>query len=77
MELSVLCHLSDRDVVRYNEIRRIVKGLTSFILTKCLRELQEDSLIRPIQYVKVPPRMEDALPDNGKLFFPLLKSLYL
>lgn len=77
MELSVLWHLSDRDVVRYNEIRRIVKGLTSFILTKCLRELEEDSLIRRIQYEKVPPRMEDSLTDNGKLFLPSLKSLYM
>ena len=75
-KLPILWHLCDRKVVRYNELRRSVRGVTNFMLTKCLRELEEDGLINRIQYDEVPPKVEYSLTERGSRLLPSLKALF-
>jgi DNA-binding HxlR family transcriptional regulator len=45
------------------------------MLTKQLRELEEDGVIRRTVYPEVPPRVEYAITEFGKTLIPILEAL--
>jgi len=75
-KLPILWHLADRETVRYNELKRSVRGVTNMMLTKCLRELEDYGLVHRRQYNEVPPRVEYSLSERGKKLLPALEALY-
>ena len=75
-KLPILWHLADEESVRYNELKRSVRGVTNMMLTKCLRELEEYGLVVRRQYNEVPPRVEYSLTERGKKLLPALAELY-
>ena len=75
-KLPILWHLADQDAVRYNELKRSVRGVTNMMLTKCLRELEDYVLVMRRQYNEVPPRVEYSLTERGKTLLPALAELY-
>lgn len=75
-KLPILWHLADKKTVRYNELKRSVKGITNMMLTKCLRELEENGLVNRIQFHEVPPHVEYSLTDRANHLLPALKKLY-
>ena len=75
-KLPILWHLADQESVRYNELKRSVRGVTNMMLTKCLRELEEYGLVIRRQYNEVPPRVEYSLTERGKKLLPALAELY-
>ena len=75
-KLPILWHLADQDAVRYNELKRSVRGVTNMMLTKCLRELEDFGLVIRQQYNEVPPRVEYSLTNRGKTLLPALEQLY-
>lgn len=75
-KLPVLWYLADKKVVRYNDLKRSVKGVTNMMLTKCLRELEEHNLVHRTDYREIPPRVEYSLTEYGNELIPALKNLY-
>jgi len=75
-KLPILWHLADKETVRYNELKRSVRGVTNMMLTKCLRELEDYGLVIRRQYNEVPPRVEYSLTERGKTLLPALEELY-
>ena len=75
-KLPILWHLADQETVRYNELKRSVRGVTNMMLTKCLRELEDYGLVLRRQYNEVPPRVEYSLSERGKKLLPALEELY-
>ena len=75
-KLPILWHLADRETVRYNELKRSVRGVTNMMLTKCLRELEDYGLVLRRQYNEVPPRVEYSLSERGNKLLPALEALY-
>ena len=75
-KLPVLWHLAEKDTMRYNELKRSVRGVTNMMLTKCLRELEDFGLVIRRQYNEVPPRVEYSLTERGKKLLPALEELY-
>ena len=51
-------------------------GITPTMLTKCLRELEADSLVRRTQYHTIPPTVEYTLADRGRKLIPALEEVY-
>ncbi|WP_167475803.1 winged helix-turn-helix transcriptional regulator [Nocardia arthritidis] len=51
--------------IRFNELRRRLDGITQKMLTRTLRNLERDGLIRRTVYPTVPPRVEYALTELG------------
>ena len=51
-------------------------GITPTMLTKSLRELETDGLVRRKQYDTIPPTVEYSLTERGKSLIPALESLY-
>jgi len=75
-KLPILWYLMDHDGIHYNELRRKVIGITNTMLTRCLRELEEDGLILRCDFKTIPPSVEYKLTQNGKELLPTLTELY-
>ena len=50
--------------------------VTATMLTKDLRELENDGLISRKQYSTIPPTVEYSLTEKGKTLIPALDTLY-
>ena len=60
---------------RYNEIQKAVPQATPRMLSKQLKELEEDGVIHRVLYPVVPPRTEYSLTDVGLTLVPIVESL--
>ncbi len=56
--LIILQILIFRGMKRFNEIRRLIPGITQTMLTNQLRALERDGLVTRKIYPEVPPRVE-------------------
>jgi len=70
----ILFHLL-RGTARFNELRRLVPGVTQRMLTNQLRELEADGLITRTVYAQVPPKVEYSLSPFGRTMEPVLMAL--
>lgn len=75
-KLPLLWHLHGQETVRYNELKRSVTGITSMMLSKSLRELEEDGLVNRVQYDGVPRKVEYRLSKKGFSLVPVLREIY-
>lgn len=62
-------------VLRFSDLRRSIPGITDVMLTKQLRELEHDGVIKRKVYTQVPPKVEYSLTPLGKTIIPLLDAL--
>ncbi len=67
----ILFHLLD-GTMRFNELSRVLRGTTPRLLTKQVRELEEDGLVHRTVYPVVPPKVEYKLTDEALSLAPLL-----
>jgi DNA-binding HxlR family transcriptional regulator len=70
----ILWALGD-NVLRFSELQKGLPGVNSKMLTKQLRELEEDGIITRTVYPEVPPRVEYAITDFGRTLIPILQAL--
>jgi DNA-binding HxlR family transcriptional regulator len=73
-KIIILWHLSIK-TRRFNEIQRLLPGISKGILTRQLRELEEDQMVHREVYKEVPPRVEYSLTPIGQSFIPILHSM--
>ncbi|WP_277983297.1 winged helix-turn-helix transcriptional regulator [Sphingomonas faeni] len=71
----ILYHLLTDGTTRFNELHRRLPGSTPRLLTKQLRELEEDGFIHREIYPVVPPKVEYSLTEEGRTIGPLLLQL--
>ncbi|MCT1767284.1 helix-turn-helix transcriptional regulator [Brevibacterium casei] len=71
----VLSLLGRHGVMRFGELRRAAGEPTPRVLTRQLRELEEDGLIDRTVYAEVPPRVEYCLTECGRNVQPLLDAM--
>lgn len=74
-KILVLWELRENNVLRFNELRRLVTGITNTMLTKSLIELEKSNLIIRTQYNEMPLRVEYRLSNKGNSLVPILKEL--
>jgi DNA-binding HxlR family transcriptional regulator len=70
----ILYHLLS-GTLRFSELRRKLKTITQRMLTKQLRELEEDGLISRTVFAVVPPRVDYALSARGESLRPVLIAM--
>ena len=60
---------------RFNELQRLLPNISKGILTRQLRELEEDNMVHREVYKEVPPKVEYSLTPLGQSFIPILQSM--
>lgn len=73
--LPIIWILSQKGTLRYNELKRNVKGITNMMLTQSLKELEANGLVKRVQYLEIPPRVEYSLTEAGESLLPALHEL--
>lgn len=61
---------------RFNELHRLLRGVSHRTLSRQLRELERDGVIRRTVYPQVPPRVEYALTPLGETLRPVLAAMH-
>ena len=64
------------ETLRFSQLlKRVQPKITQRMLTKQLRQLEEDGLIARKVYAEVPPKVEYSLTETGKSLMPILDQL--
>jgi len=71
----IILHLISVDINRFGLLKRGVYGISKHMLTKQLRELEADGLIRREIYAEIPPRVEYFITEKGRSIFPVIESM--
>ncbi|WP_033784937.1 helix-turn-helix domain-containing protein [Pantoea sp. 9140] len=73
----ILYHLFKDGTLRFSELQRFMTSINQRLLTKQLRELEEDGLIVRKVYPVVPPKVEYSLSEEGRELNKLVLDLSL
>lgn len=61
----VLFELSQKQTMRFGELKKAIPGISNTMLTSTLRELEELGLVNRIQYNEIPPHVEYSATENA------------
>ena len=71
----ILYCLMEYEPVRFNELQRYLKKVADKTLSRNLKELETDDLIRRVVYPQIPPRVEYSLTERGHSLVRVLDKL--
>lgn len=71
----ILYYINHNEVARHSDLKRFIPSINERMLTRQLRELENDMLITRKVYPVVPPKVEYSLTESGKSLIPILTSL--
>jgi DNA-binding HxlR family transcriptional regulator len=64
--LSILKNLDTKEAIRFNELKRLMAGISSTVLAERLSELEVEGLISKKIYPEIPPKVEYSLTVQAK-----------
>lgn len=73
--LHILKNLSTKEVIRFNELKRSLAGISSTVLSERLLELEREGLVTKKIYPEVPPRVEYSMTPQAKELEAIIKEL--
>lgn len=71
----VILFLVSHGINRFGLMQRKIDGVSKQMLTKQLRELEEDGIITRTVFPEVPPRVEYALSKKGESLLPVIAAM--
>ncbi|MFC0211026.1 winged helix-turn-helix transcriptional regulator [Paenibacillus chartarius] len=74
-KMLILWHLHEGGR-RYNELRRLIPGISQKMLAQQLKELEADGLIERRVFPEKPPRVEYEMTEYGKTLEPIFDIMY-
>ena len=72
----ILLHLLKTGTMRFSDLKRSIPEITQKMLTKHLRELEEEDIIDRVIYPQVPPKVEYSITTYGRSLEPILVSMH-
>ena len=72
----ILLHLITEGTQRFSELKRLMPAITQKMLTKQLRELEDEDIINRVIYPQVPPKVEYSISEYGKSLQPVLAIMH-
>ena len=64
--LLIIKELNSVEVVRFNELKKRMSGLTAATLSERLKDLEAEGIVTRKIYPEIPPRVEYSLTQDGK-----------
>ena len=74
-KMFILYTLMDFGVVRFNEMKRYIRGITFKTHSATLKELEADGLVHREEYPQIPPKVEYSLTERGRSLIPILDQM--
>ena len=74
-KMLILYTLMDFEVVRFNEMKKYIRGISYKTLSSTLKELEADGLVHREEYPQIPPKVEYSLTERGKSLIPILDQM--
>lgn len=65
-KMTILYTLMEFGVVRFNEMKKYIGGISYKTLSSSLKELEADKLVHREEYPQIPPKVEYSLTERGK-----------
>ncbi|OTN83805.1 hypothetical protein A5819_003624, partial [Enterococcus sp. 7E2_DIV0204] len=60
---------------RFNEMNRVIDGISPKVLTQNLRKMEEDGIINRKVFAEIPPKVEYSLSELGDSLRPIINSM--
>lgn len=74
-KMFILYTLMGFGVVRFNEMKKYIGGISYKTLSATLKELEADGLVDRNEYPQIPPKVEYSLTERGKSLIPILDQM--
>lgn len=74
-KMTILYTLMEFGVVRFNEMKKYIGGISFKTLSSTLKELERDRLVHREEYPQIPPKVEYSLTKRGKSLIPILDAM--
>lgn len=74
-KFAILYVLSAEGTLRFKELERAIPGISTRMLTKELKHLERNGIVRRVPYATVPPKVEYSLTDVGKSTAPVIDAI--
>ena len=74
-KMTILYTLMTFGVVRFNEMKKYIGGISYKTLSTTLKELETDQLVHREEYPQIPPKVEYSLTERGKSLIPILDQM--
>lgn len=71
---TILFYIKDQPC-RFNELRRMIPGITQRMLTLQLRAMEEDGIVLRTVHETIPPHVDYQLSDHGRTLGPILDAM--
>ena len=75
METTIIYHLSHKEVLRFGAFKRLIPDVNERVLSRALRELEENDIIHRHDFHENPPRVEYKLTQTGRNLSPIIVGL--
>ena len=73
--LLILKNLNTKEAVRFNELKKLLPGISSTVLAARLLEMEREGLISKKIYPQIPPKVEYRLTPRARELGVILKEL--
>lgn len=73
--LLILKNLCTKEVIRFNEFKKLLSGISSTVLADRLLELEREGLVSKKIYPEIPPKVEYSLTIRAKELGVILREL--
>lgn len=72
---AIIYALVMNGTLRFNDLRRMIGGVSQRMLTQQLRDLERHGIVRRVVHPEIPPRVEYSVTRLGRSLHPIFKSV--
>ena len=71
----IILFLVSKGANRFGVLQRGIEGISKQMLTKQLRELEADGLLKRKIFAEIPPRVEYTVTSKGESLYPIIEQM--
>ena len=75
-KIPIILYLLKNQTMRFSDLQKVLPEISKKMLSKNLKELEEDDLITRTVYPTVPPKVKYSLTEHGKELEDIIDSLH-